>query len=118
MCPLEFASYVTINSVQYYDGSGTLQTLAPSAWTFDLTGSQVLVTAFPNTLSSTIDNPIVVNLTQRPNAQYAQYPTIQMAGLLLITHWYNNRAETSDKMLKSIPFGVDSLLRPYKDLVL
>jgi len=31
---------------------------------------------------------------------------------------YNNRSNTTEKIIREIPFGVSSLLRPYKDLVL
>jgi len=31
---------------------------------------------------------------------------------------YNNRSNTTDNQLKDIPFGVATLLRPYKPLVM
>jgi hypothetical protein len=37
---------------------------------------------------------------------------------LLLTHLYNNRAETTLSKLQNIPYGVDALLRPYKPLVM
>jgi hypothetical protein len=46
------------------------------------------------------------------------YPVIKQAGLLLFTHLYNNRSNTTDIQLKEIPFGVATLLRPYKPLVM
>ena len=48
----------------------------------------------------------------------AQYPVIKQAGLLLLTHLYNNRSDTIAGALNKIPYGVDQLLRPYKPLVL
>jgi hypothetical protein len=43
---------------------------------------------------------------------------IKQAGLMLLTHIYNNRSNTTDVQLKEIPFGVATLLRPYKPLVM
>jgi hypothetical protein len=48
----------------------------------------------------------------------ANYPAIKHAGLLLLTHLYNQRSNTSAVNLKEIPFGVSALLRPYKPLVM
>jgi hypothetical protein len=48
----------------------------------------------------------------------AAYPVIKQAGLLLLTHLYNNRSNSTEGMLRDIPFGVTALLRPYKPLVL
>jgi hypothetical protein len=48
----------------------------------------------------------------------AQYPVIKQAGLLLLTHLYNNRSNTTAGIMHDIPFGVAQLLRPYKPLVL
>ena len=47
----------------------------------------------------------------------AQYPVIQQAGLLMLTHLYNNRSDTVMGNMTKIPFGVEQLLRPYKPLV-
>jgi hypothetical protein len=47
-----------------------------------------------------------------------QYPVVKQAGLMLLTHLYNNRSATSAENLKQIPFAVDQLLRVYKPLVM
>ena len=58
-------------------------------------------------------------VTYTTNANfYAQYPNIKLAGLLLFTHLYNNRSDTTKDSLKNLPFGVAQLLRPYKPLVM
>jgi hypothetical protein len=36
----------------------------------------------------------------------------------LLTHLYNNRSNTVDTAIRDIPFGVATLLRPYKPLVM
>jgi hypothetical protein len=48
----------------------------------------------------------------------ANYPVIQQAGLLLLTHLYNNRSNSNERTMYEIPFGVAQLLRPYKPLVM
>ena len=106
---------VTINSVQVYSTT-TPTTLASSTYSYDSTGNRVVLTTLP-TLSQDVANPIVVTYTQNPT-QLAAYPVIKQAGLLLLTHLYNNRSNTITGSLNEIPFGVAALLRPYKPLVL
>jgi hypothetical protein len=43
---------------------------------------------------------------------------IKQAALLLLTHLYNNRSNSTDGRLTDIPFGVSALLRSYKPLVM
>jgi hypothetical protein len=61
--------------------------------------------------------PIIVQYTTVANP-LANYPVIKQAGLLLLTHLYNNRANATETKLKDIPFGVTTLLRSYKPLVM
>jgi hypothetical protein len=112
---------VTINSVGYYNNSTppNYAVLSPSAYYYDLTGNRVVVDSFPNNVSNYMTNPIIVDYTLNANPIGA-YPVIKHAGLLLLTHLYNNRSDTvlANIGLKEIPFGVSQLLRPYKPLVL
>ena len=109
---------VTINSVSVYADSNTIPvTLAPTAYSYDPTGNRVILNELPNNINQQIVNPIVLTYTQNAN-QMATYPVIKQAGLLLLTHLYNNRSNTTDVNLKEIPFGVAQLLRPYKPLVM
>ena len=111
---------VTINSVKYYNANtpSTLQTLAPTNYYYDATGNKVIINnGVPNNISTFRTSPIVVEYTVTPSF-IAQYPVIKQAGLLLLTHLYNNRSDTTSTMLQKIPFGVDVLLRPYKPLVM
>lgn len=112
-------SGVTINSVQYFNGNTppVLITLSATDYYFDPTGNKVVVTGFPNTVSTFVSNPIVVTYTLNGNP-IGQYPVIKQAGLLLLTHIYNNRSNSTEANLKDIPFGVAQLLRPYKPLVM
>ena len=110
---------VTINTVGYYTSDTTpVFTLIPSdQYFYDPTGNKVIVSGIPSEVNQFISNPIVVTYTLSANP-LASYPVIQQAGLLLLTHLYNNRSDTTVGQLAKLPFGVDHLLRPYKPLVL
>ena len=111
-------SSVKINSVVFYGSSNTIpNVVACTDYTYDPTGSRVILNTQLNELSQEIANPIVVTYTQVANPLSA-YPVIKQAGLMLLTHIYNNRSNTTDKILREIPYGVASLLRPYKPLVM
>lgn len=109
-----------INSVGYWNGStpSVFTLLAKTDYYYDATGNKVVInTGMPSEVSQVRTNPIVVTYTTNANP-LAQYPVIKQAGLLLLTHLYNNRSNTTGAILHEIPFGVAQLLRPYKPLVL
>lgn len=109
---------VTIDAVEVYESSNTVPVVMdPSTYSYDPTGNRVILNSVVNNVSQDVANPIVVTYTQ--NAAFlATYPVIKQAGLLLLTHLYNNRSDTTETQLKQIPFGVQALLRPYKPLVM
>jgi hypothetical protein len=87
---------------------------------YDPTGSRVVVTeGMPSPLAQNIANPVEVLFTVESN-DYSTYPAIKQAGLLLLTHYYNQRSAVGSTVgqMAQIPFGVDVLLRPYKTLVM
>ena len=109
-----------INSVGYYsaDTVPVFTTLSASSYFYDPTGNKVIISAgVPSEVNQVMSNPIVVVYTTNANP-LAQYPVIKQAGLLMLTHLYNNRSDTSTTLVRKIPFGVEALLRPYKPLVL
>jgi hypothetical protein len=109
---------VTINAVEVYGNSNTVpDVMDPSTYSYDPTGNRVILNSVINEVSQDIANPIVVTYTQNASPM-AAYPIIQQAGLLLLTHLYNNRSDTTETQLKTIPFGVQALLRSYKPLVM
>jgi len=110
---------VVVNEVGYWNSSTppTYTVVDPSNYYYDPTGNKVVVNSIPNEVNQNITNPIVVKYTANANP-LANYPVIQQAGLMLLTHLYNNRSDTSATKLAQIPFGVATLLRPYKPLVL
>ena len=110
----------TINSVGYWNGSTppVFTKLAKTEYYYDPTGNKiVLVSGMPSEVNTVMSNPIVAEYSTAPSI-ISQYPIIKQAGLLLLTHLYNNRSNSSNVYLHDIPFGVTALLRPYKPLVL
>jgi hypothetical protein len=109
---------VTINKVEFYSTSNITPVLiASSNYSYDPTGNRIILNTIPNTLNQTVANPIVVTYTQN-SAFISTYPVIKQAALMLLTHLYNNRSNTTESLLREVPFGVATLLRPYKPLVM
>jgi hypothetical protein len=109
---------VTIDAVEFYSTSNTVPVLiASSTYSYDPTGNRIILNTIPNTLNQNVANPIMVTYTQN-SAFLATYPVIKQAALLLLTHLYNNRSNSTDGRLTDIPFGVSALLRSYKPLVM
>ena len=98
--PFQGQPAVVINSVQYYNGDTppTLVTMPNTDYYYDPTGNKVVVSGFPNTVATQVSNPIVVTYTCNANP-VAQYPVIKQAGLMLLTHIYNNRSNTTENKL-------------------
>lgn len=115
------ANGVTIDEVAFWTGqNGAQRTVLGSAnYYYDPTGNRVVVTeGLPSPLAQNIANPVEVLFTVESN-NYGNYPAIKRAGLLLLTHYYNQRSAVADgSKLTPIPYGVDVLLRPYKTLVM
>tara|TARA_R110000868_G_scaffold272773_2_gene532040 strand:- start:23383 stop:24048 length:666 start_codon:yes stop_codon:yes gene_type:complete len=110
-------SGVTINSLGYYsDGTPSVFTQL-TGYYYDPTGNKVILASLPSNINTNMTAPIVMEYTTAANPLQT-YPVIKQAALLLLTHLYNNRSNTTDVQLKQIPFGVATLLRPYKPLVM
>jgi hypothetical protein len=112
-------SGVTIERVAYWDNSTppVLTVVSSSQYYYDASGNKVIIQSLPTTINSQMTAPIICEYTTAPNPLQT-YPVIKQAGLLLFTHLYNNRSNTTDVQLKDIPFGVATLLRQYKPLVM
>ena len=110
---------VTMNSVKYYntDSPPILVTIESTEYFYDPTGNKVVINSLPNEINTFMTNPVMVIYSLNANP-IGSYPVIKQAGLLILTHLYNNRSDTSTDRLKQIPFGAQTLLRPYKPLVL
>ena len=109
---------IVINEVAFYSTSNTVPVVIDSdQYSYDPTGNRVILNSIPNTLNQQIANPIMVTYTQN-SSFLCSYPVIKQAGLMMLTHLYNNRSTTTEKALHEIPYGVAALLRPYKPLVM
>jgi hypothetical protein len=110
---------VEINRVAYWNNAQppVLTVVSSSQYYYDASGNKVIIQSLPTTINSQMTAPIICEYTTAPNPLQT-YPVIKQAGLLLFTHLYNNRSNTTDNQLKEIPFGVATLLRPYKPLIM
>ncbi|CAB4126283.1 gp6 domain containing protein [uncultured Caudovirales phage] len=110
---------VTITSVGYWNDSfpPTFVTVGRSNYYYDASGNKVIVNSLPTDINTVMTAPLIIEYATVANP-LASYAVIQQAGLLLLTHLYNNRSDTTETKLKQIPFGVEALLRPYKPLVM
>ena len=110
---------VTINSVGYWNDAfpPVFQTITNTNYYYDASGNKVIVNNLPTDINTVMTAPIIVEYSTVANP-LAAYPVIKQAALLLLTHLYNNRANATETKLKDIPFGVTTLLRPYKPLVM
>jgi hypothetical protein len=112
-------SGVTIERVAFWNNAfpPVLTVVSDSQYYYDASGNKVIIQSLPTTINSQMTAPIICEYSTAPNPLQT-YPVIKQAGLLLFTHLYNNRSNTTDNQLKDIPFGVATLLRPYKPLVM
>jgi hypothetical protein len=110
---------VTIDSVGYWSDAfpPVFTTITNSNYYYDASGNKVIVNNLPTNINTVMTAPIIVQYTTVSNPLSA-YPVIKQAGLLLLTHLYNNRSNSTEVQLKDIPFGVTTLLRSYKPLVM
>mgnify|MGYP000567754129 CR=1 FL=1 len=110
---------LTVNVVGYYNSNfpPVFTTVSSSDYFYDNSGNKVIVNSLPTTINTQMTAPIVVEYTTVANP-LAAYPVIKQAGLLILTHLYNNRSDTTETKLKTIPYGAQVLLRPYKPLVM
>jgi hypothetical protein len=110
---------LTIDRVAYYTDAmpPVLTAVAANTYYYDPSGNKVIIQSLPTSINSEMTAPIVCEYTTVSNPLQS-YPVIKQAGLLLLTHLYNNRSNTTEVQLKDIPFGVATLLRPYKPLVM
>ncbi len=115
--PMGSLNGVTIDAVKYYNQSNVLTTISSGGCFYDPTGQKVICSALPNDVNAEMTSPIIVEYTAAAS-DIGTYPVVKQAGLLMFTHLYNNRSDTTEANLKHIPYGIDRLLRPYKPLVM
>ncbi len=110
---------ITVDSLGYWnnDFPPVVEVVDPTQYFYDASGNKVIVSSLPTSINTVMTAPIVIEYSTVSNPISA-YPVIKQAGLLLLTHLYNNRANATEVKLKDIPFGVTTLLRNYKPLVM
>ena len=110
---------VTVDAVRYWNDNNPpeLITVDVGEYYYDESGNKVVIANLPTNLNSSMTSPVICDYTTAANP-LAAYPVIKQAGLLLLTHLYNNRSDTSGPIQHNIPWGVQCLLRPYKPLVM
>lgn len=110
---------VTVNSVKYWNDNNPPELIVvdPTQYYYDPSGNKVVIANLPTDLNSSMTSPVYCEYTTAANP-LAAYPVIKQAGLLLLTHLYNNRSDTSGPIQHNIPWGVQVLLRQYKPLVM
>lgn len=104
-----------INSVTFIDADGDTQTLASTAYRlygaggFDPFVRPAWSTCWPFTADG---EPDAVTIEYEAGAAC---PTpVKQAILLLVSHLFENREASTEAALKDIPFGVDALLKDYR----
>ena len=110
---------VTINSVKYYNDLNppVLTTITSSNYYFDPTGNKLVLFEVPNNINTYMTAPMLCQYTLQGSV-IGQYPVVKQAGLMLLTHFYNNRSAISEAKQHQLPWAIDQLLRPYKTLVM
>jgi hypothetical protein len=108
---------LNVRAVKYWNSSNVLITVATTDYYYDQTGNKVIVNSLPTDFSTMRTSPVLCEYTTVSNP-LSTYPIIKQAGLMLLTHWYNTRSNSTDKILREIPFGFHAMMRPYKPLVL
>lgn len=110
-------SGLNVRAVKYWSSSNVLTTVAPTDYYYDQSGNKVIVNSLPTDFSTMRTSPVLCEYTTVSNP-LSTYPIIKQAGLMLLTHWYNTRSNSTEKILREIPFGFHAMMRPYKPLVL
>jgi len=112
-------SGVTVDAVKYWNDNNPPELIVvdPSQYYYDPSGNKVVIANLPTNLNSSMTSPVICEYTTAASP-LAAYPVIKQAGLLLFTHLYNNRSDTTGPIQHNIPWGVQVLLRPYKPLVM
>lgn len=110
---------VTITTFGYWnnDFPPVFNTVTNTNYYYDASGNKLIVNSLPTDINTVMTAPIVLDYSTVASP-LASYPVIKQAALLLLTHLYNNRSDTTETKLKTIPFGIEALLRPYKPLVM
>ena len=116
---LPVGNLLAVSSITYYDSANVQQTLSASVYAAhnDHFGP-LLITKPDQQWPTTYARPDAVRVTWTAGygATSAAVPAaIKQAALLLIGHWYDNRAAVNvGAAVAEVPFTVEALLQPYR----
>lgn len=105
----------SVTSITYEDGNSPRATLAASQYTVAArTYGSYIVPAYNVTWPTvrSVPNAITVRFVAGDNSAIPE-PLIAAMGML-IAHWYENRQAVEAKEMVPVPYGIESLLSPYR----
>jgi hypothetical protein len=103
---------LSVASIQYFDGTGTLQTLATSQYVVDTTRkpARIMMLSYP-----TLDPLTIPRVLITYSAGYAVVPTrLKMLVAQLACTLYQQREANTDMKLTDCPYGFRSMLNAYR----
>lgn len=102
-------------SVTYLDSAGDAQAVTDARLVFG-NGWASIAPAFGSSWP-TIYSPAVVTVEAGYATAEDVPQALKQAMLLLIGHWYETRSGVSEKASNEVPFAVESLCRPYRQVI-
>ncbi|MGU3456576.1 head-tail connector protein [Brevundimonas sp. M1A4_2e] len=101
----------SVEAITYLDAAGDVQTLDPDLYHVDVDQRPALVAFHHRPTTKAVPGAVKVEFT----AGYETVPAdLRQAMLLLIGHWFENREAALVGNVKTIPLGVDRILRKYR----
>lgn len=102
-----------IVGVEALGDGGVSVPLDPTAWR--LTGSALALVA--NRVSRSVLN-VRVTFTAGFDDVAEEAPSLVTASLMMLAHFYRNREATAAVTMSAVPFGVEALCSPFRDVVI
>lgn len=113
---------ISVSSVKYVDGDGLAQTLSSSAYALDLVSRpQWLVRVSDASWPATLDtvNAVYVDYVAGYQELPATHEDLKIAIQMLVANWFANpEAVNVGNITSEMPFGVQSLVSPYRRIVI
>lgn len=112
---LRIAPLISVTSITYVDSAGDTQTWNPSEYTSGGYNGRHFITpktgySWPSDVDTDLPNAITVTYQAGFGAKASTIPeTITQAMLLMITDWYDNRADP----VRTMPTASERLMQPF-----
>lgn len=104
---LPLGPVVSVASVKYTDGDGVEQTMPPDSYAIDAAGWVVPSAGWPSEADGVKAQFVAGAGTPED---------VRQAILLIVEHWFENRAAASADGLASIPFGADAIISLHRKI--